>query len=144
MYINIFHTSSPFTFLTPPMDTRLKGKRQQRDGQIDLGFAPNAPPRSWVWRQGGNGGGVWVGVWVGGKAGMQDPRLAPRLPGSLRLIGSSTGRYPGLVSIRPCSCLRSWTSPPGQLVGGLVQLVGGPSTVARKRGRRRATALGED
>ena len=141
--INVYkytsHLASLYIPDAPPTGPKLKGKRQQRDGQIDLGFAPNTPPMCWVWRQGGKGG-PWVGVWVGG-AGPETSAQIARVSRQLRKLA---GRPPGPVSIRPCSCRWPWISPLGQLVGGPAQLVGGPSIVGRKRGRRRVTALSED
>lgn len=64
--INVYkytsHLASSYIPDAPPTGPKLKGKRQQRDGQIDLGFAPNTPPMCWVWRQGGKGGALGWGL----------------------------------------------------------------------------------
>lgn len=51
------HLASPFIPDAPTMGLRLKGKRQQTDGQIDPGFAPTHP--------------YVLGVSEGGKEGAQ-------------------------------------------------------------------------
>ena len=115
-YINVYkytsHLASPYIPDAPPTGPRVKGKRQQRDGQTDPGFAPNTP------RDAGCGsreeGGPGLGCGLARRRGCRTRAQCPDCQG---LSAASEARRPTsgprscpLVSLSVAEDLSLWAA----------------------------------
>lgn len=126
MCINVYtytsHLASPYIPDGPPMGLRLKGKSQQRDGQIDLEFAPNTPRCAGCGGREERGGLGWGLGWRwGGDAG---PKPSAQIARVSRLLRKLAGRPPCPISVFSCPSQRPRISPLGLLAGTLAQRIG--------------------